>query len=124
MNSIECRRVSSAGRKNRSKAHHESVVLPKIVSLHHTDTPLDQVDLPTPEPGPREIRIRVSTCGVCHTELDEIEGRTVPPQPPIIPGHEVVGWVDEVGRQVTKWRSGRRGLDSSFQWRAERERFA
>jgi propanol-preferring alcohol dehydrogenase len=47
-------------------------------------------------PGDHEIRIRVAACGVCHTELDEIEGRTPPPRFPIIPGHQVVGQVDRV----------------------------
>jgi propanol-preferring alcohol dehydrogenase len=59
--------------------------------------PLDRVDLPTPEAAPGEIRIRLSACGVCHTELDEIEGRTAPPRLPVIPGHEAVGIVDSLG---------------------------
>ncbi len=54
-------------------------------------------DLPVPEPKRGEILIRVSTCGVCHTELDEIEGRTAPPRLPVIPGHQVVGRVIERG---------------------------
>jgi propanol-preferring alcohol dehydrogenase len=61
------------------------------------DPPLAFVDLPEPEPGPGEIRIRVATCGVCHTELDEIEGRTPPPALPVVPGHQVVGYVDACG---------------------------
>lgn len=59
--------------------------------------PLQAVDLPIPEPGPGEIRIRISACGVCHTELDEIEGRTAPPVLPVVPGHEVIGRVDVLG---------------------------
>jgi propanol-preferring alcohol dehydrogenase len=56
--------------------------------------PLELVELPIPQPAPGEVRIKVSACGVCHTELDEIEGRTAPPVLPIIPGHEVVGRID------------------------------
>jgi alcohol dehydrogenase, propanol-preferring len=85
-----------------------AMVLRKIVALDQTDTPLELVDLPIPEPRPNEVRIRVATCGVCHTELDEIEGRTPPPQLPVVLGHEVVGCVDRVGDGVTKLKEGTR----------------
>lgn len=78
-----------------------AMVLPKIVSLADVDQPLELVDLPTPEPKPGEVLVRVSACGVCHTELDEIEGRTVPPKLPIVLGHEVVGRVERLGDGVT-----------------------
>jgi len=55
--------------------------------------PLKWVDLPVPSPGPKEILVKVSACGICHTELDEIEGR-LPPNLPIILGHEIVGRVE------------------------------
>lgn len=58
--------------------------------------PLELMDLPVPEPKRDEVRLRVTACGVCHTELDEIEGRTEP-RLPIVLGHEVVGFVDAVG---------------------------
>lgn len=70
--------------------------------------PLESTELPTPEPRPGEIRIRVSACGVCHTELDEIEGRTAPPTLPIVPGHEVVGTIDAVGTNATAHALGDR----------------
>jgi propanol-preferring alcohol dehydrogenase len=70
--------------------------------------PLEAVDLPIPEPGPGEIRIRVAVCGVCHTELDEIEGRTAPPALPVVPGHEIIGRVDAVGEGVTLHAPGNR----------------
>lgn len=57
--------------------------------------PLKQVDLPTPVPKAGELLIRISTCGVCHTEIDEIEGRTPPPVFPIVPGHQAVGIVEQ-----------------------------
>jgi alcohol dehydrogenase, propanol-preferring len=57
------------------------------------DAPLELRDVPQPVPAAGEILIKVSACGVCHTELDEIEGRTPPPKLPVIPGHQVVGEV-------------------------------
>ncbi len=69
---------------------------------------LQEADVPIPEPGPGMVRIRVSACGVCHTELDEIEGRTPPPELPVIPGHEVVGRVDLPGEGVRRFKIGDR----------------
>ena len=86
----------------------KAMQLKKIVSLDDCDQPLELVDCPRPEPKAGEILIRVSACGVCHTELDEIEGRTAPPELPIIPGHEVVGRVEELGEGVTKHHVGDR----------------
>lgn len=56
--------------------------------------PLVPVDLPLPEPGPGQARIKVSVCGVCHTDLHIVEGDIVPPRYPVTPGHQVVGMVD------------------------------
>ena len=70
--------------------------------------PLDFVDLPVPAPAPDHVLIRVSACGICHTEIDEIEGRLVPPKFPIVPGHEIVGRVHAVGSEVRKYRPGDR----------------
>jgi len=58
-----------------------------VSSFDERPDPLKLVDIPVPQPGPEEIRLRVAVCGVCHTELDEIEGRTLPPAFPVIPGH-------------------------------------
>jgi propanol-preferring alcohol dehydrogenase len=70
--------------------------------------PLRPADLPDPEPGPGQVLIRVGACGVCHTELDEIEGRTAPPRLPVVPGHEVVGEVAALGEGVDALRPGQR----------------
>lgn len=70
--------------------------------------PLDAMDLPDPVPGPKEILVKVSTCGICHTELDEIEGRLVPPRLPVVLGHEVVGRVEGVGSEVSAHAKGDR----------------
>lgn len=85
-----------------------AMILPRLVSLTETDTPLQLVDLPKPKTAPGELRIRVSACGVCHTELDEIEGRTPPPSLPIVLGHEVIGQVDRLGAGTTKFQVGDR----------------
>ena len=70
--------------------------------------PLAYKDVPVPEPCENEILLKISTCGVCHTELDEIEGRTPPSRFPVIPGHQVVGNVVGKGSKVTKYIEGDR----------------
>jgi len=85
-----------------------AMVIDRIVSLAGDDAPLAPVELPDPEPGPGEVRIRVCACGVCHTELDEIEGRTAPPRLPVVPGHEVVGRVDRLGPGANRFAVGDR----------------
>jgi len=69
--------------------------------------PLELVDLPVPRPGSREILVKVSACGVCHTELDEIEGR-VQVKLPIVLGHEIVGRVESLGPGATNFKTGDR----------------
>ncbi len=64
-------------------------------------SPLDYVDLPTPEPGPDEVRIRVLCCAVCRTDLHVIEGDLPQRKMPIIPGHQIVGIVDKLGPPMT-----------------------
>lgn len=85
-----------------------AMLITKIVSLDNCDAPLEPADIAVPEPAADEIQIRVSVCGVCHTELDEIEGRTPPPRLPVVPGHQVVGRVAAVGVGVTKFGDGDR----------------
>lgn len=70
--------------------------------------PLESVLMPIPAPAPDHLLIKVSVCGICHTEIDEIEGRLVPPKYPIVPGHEIVGRVHAVGSQVRKYKPGDR----------------
>jgi propanol-preferring alcohol dehydrogenase len=59
--------------------------------------PLVAEERPVPSPGPGEMLIRIAACGVCHTELDEIEGRTPPSSLPRVPGHQVAGQVERIG---------------------------
>ncbi len=78
----------------------QALQITKQVDLLLDNEPSTLVDLPRPEPGANEVRIRILVCGVCHTELDEIEGRTPPPSYPVTPGHQVVGMVDKIGSGV------------------------
>ncbi len=82
----------------------KAMVLKKICDLSVNKTPLELMDMPVPEPGEMEVLIRVSACGVCHTELDEIEGRTPPLRFPIILGHQVVGRVEQLGSGANKFK--------------------
>ncbi len=77
------------------------MLLKRIASLDDEPEPLTLAEIPRPTPGPGEVLIRISACGVCHTELDEIEGRTAPSFLPIVLGHEVVGRVAQVGKLVS-----------------------
>lgn len=86
----------------------KAMALTEIAPIDAMRPPLMAVELPRPEPGRGEIRIRVTACGVCHTELDEIEGRTRPPRLPVVPGHEVVGRVDKLGPGTGRFPLGAR----------------
>lgn len=82
--------------------------LSQLCTIAANKNPLDLIDLPQPIPQDNEILIKVSACGVCHTELDEIEGRTPPPKLPIILGHQIVGRVHTSGPGAKKFRKGER----------------
>lgn len=86
----------------------KAMVLTEIKDLRKTREPLQLMDLPIPEPGDHEVLLKVSVCGVCHTELDEIEGRTPPPRFPVVLGHQVVGRVEQRGAKATRFSIGDR----------------
>ena len=88
----------------------KAMVLDRCVDLKQYDSPLRLMEVPVPEPGEREVLIRVSACGVCHTELDEIEGRTPPPHFPVIPGHQVVGTIVAKGPNANRYSAGGPGF--------------
>jgi len=77
----------------------KAMLLTELGDVNTHPDPLSLRTVPDPIPGEGEILIRVSACGVCHTELDEIEGRTPPPELPVILGHQVVGVIEEVGNR-------------------------
>ena len=85
-----------------------AMLLTATGSLDANPAPLVLADIDDPSPGDDEILIRVAACGVCHTELDEIEGRTPPPRLPVVPGHEVVGRVVATGGKAGRFRAGDR----------------
>jgi propanol-preferring alcohol dehydrogenase len=86
----------------------KAMVLRKICSLEGNEFPLELAEVPIPVPHEDEILVRVSACGVCHTELDEIEGRTPPSLLPVIPGHQVVGRVEKAGDKADRFAVGER----------------
>jgi len=67
---------------------------------------LELRDMPLPEPGPAEIRVKVRACGVCRTDLHIVDGELQPPSWPVIPGHEVIGEVDAAGEGVIAFEPG------------------
>jgi len=69
---------------------------------------LEWTELPDREPGPGQIRVKVSACGVCRTDLHVVDGELASPQVPIIPGHEIVGRIDRLGAGVEDLRIGER----------------
>jgi len=86
----------------------KAMLLETLADLSIEQEPLHLRQVPDPVPGDHEVLLKVLACGVCHTELDEIEGRTPPPGLPVIPGHQVVGVVSATGRQVTNFKTGDR----------------
>lgn len=86
----------------------KAMVLQNICRLEENKRPLELMDLPVPNPKEHEVLIRVLACGVCHTELDEIEGRTPPPKLPVVPGHQIVGMVQDTGKEVSRLKVGDR----------------
>ena len=68
--------------------------------LKQAGGPLEWLQLADRLPGPGEIRVRVAACGVCRTDLHVLDGELPDPRWPIIPGHEIVGRIDAIGRDV------------------------
>src|SRR4051812_7482604 len=71
-------------------------------------SPLRLEERPDPEPGPGEVRLRVSCCAICRTDLHVIEGELPRRRMPVVPGHQVVGVVDALGPGCTRLRIGQR----------------
>lgn len=80
----------------------------RAMLLRQPGGPLEPVEWPEPIPGPGEVRIKVTACGVCRTDLHIIDGELPEARFPIIPGHEVVGIIDAVGPDVPARRVGER----------------
>ncbi|MFQ6110149.1 MAG: zinc-dependent alcohol dehydrogenase family protein [Candidatus Aminicenantales bacterium] len=82
------------------------MILKRFASIDKN--PLQLVELPTPQPGPEEVLLRVRVCGVCHTDLHTVEGELSKVELPIIPGHQVVGVVEKRGEKASRFREGDR----------------
>lgn len=76
--------------------------------LHKPGEPLRERDVPIPEPGNGQIRVKVRACGVCRTDLHLVDGELPAPKLPVVPGHEIVGTVDRLGDGVDRFRIGDR----------------
>jgi propanol-preferring alcohol dehydrogenase len=85
-----------------------AMVLRRLGEVNADRELIEFARLPVPEPVERELLIMVSACGVCHTELDEIEGRTPPRHLPVILGHQVVGRIEKMGVEAGTFHTGDR----------------
>lgn len=70
--------------------------------------PLEYGDVPTPEPAADEVLVRVRACGVCRTDLHVVEGELPPRKTPVIPGHQIVGVIEQMGERARRFRTGDR----------------
>ena len=80
----------------------------RAMILEKTGEPLRALDIPVPKPAAGEILIRVSACGVCRTDLHVVDGELSKPKLPLIPGHEIVGYVAKRGRNARRFKVGQR----------------
>ena len=78
----------------------------KAMVLERPRTPLRQVELPTPTPSAAQVLVKVTACGVCRTDLHVVDGDLKDPKLPVIPGHEIVGHVSELGADPLAFREG------------------
>ena len=85
-----------------------AMLLEQLGAMTPDSKPLRPAEVPVPQPQADELLLKVRACAVCHTELDEIEGRTPPPRLPVVPGHQVVGVVERCGAAAGRFRPGDR----------------
>ena len=86
----------------------KAMVLKRLCNLRDNHEPLELIELPEPVPNDKELLVKVSACGVCHTELDEIEGRIPLVKVPLILGHQMIGRVEAIGTKVSLFNLGER----------------
>ncbi|HBZ02177.1 MAG TPA: alcohol dehydrogenase, partial [candidate division Zixibacteria bacterium] len=80
----------------------------KAMILERQRQPLQEMMIPVPSPGPDQILVKVHACGVCRTDLHVVDGDLPSPKPNLIPGHEIVGSVAQLGQGITKFKIGDR----------------
>ena len=78
----------------------------RAMVLEAQGQPLRCEELPDPLPGPGQVLLRVHACGVCRTDLHVVDGDLTEPNLPLVPGHQIVGTVREVGTEVNGFRPG------------------
>ncbi|QNN24277.1 zinc-dependent alcohol dehydrogenase family protein [Planctomycetales bacterium ZRK34] len=84
----------------------KAMVLREIGSID--DSPLKLEDMPIPEPGPQQVRIKIRCCAICRTDLHVIEGDLPEYKLPMVPGHQIIGTIDKIGRGCGHVRKGQR----------------
>jgi propanol-preferring alcohol dehydrogenase len=80
----------------------------RAMVLRHTGEPLASAELPEPKPGPGQVQVEVSACAVCRTDLHIVDGELPDAKLPLVPGHQIVGQITEVGEGVVRWSPGDR----------------
>lgn len=86
----------------------QAMILNHVHTLVNHPTPLTLTDLPVPAPADNEILVKITACGLCHTDIDEIEGRTAPSRLPMILGHQIIGSVVSNGKNARRFAPGDR----------------
>jgi propanol-preferring alcohol dehydrogenase len=84
----------------------KAVILNKPAPIEKQPLQITELEIPTP--GDKQILVKVSVCGSCHTDLDEAEGRLTPSIQPVVPGHQVVGTIADKGKDTKKYEIGHR----------------
>src|SRR5690349_5118825 len=80
----------------------------RAMILAESGKPLELRELPSPRPGPGQVRVAVRACGICRTDLHVVDGDLREPKLPLIPGHQIVGIVDALGEGVESLPLGSR----------------
>ena len=80
----------------------------RVLELRRPGEPLRLIQRATPRPGPGQVLLRVTACGVCRTDLHIVDGELPSLDHPVVPGHEIVGIVEALGPGVENLRVGRR----------------
>jgi len=80
----------------------------RAVQVSRPGGPFEMVEREIPEPGPRQVRVKVQACGLCHSDSLTKEGHWPGIRYPRVPGHEIAGVIDAIGSEVPQWRPGQR----------------
>lgn len=80
----------------------------RAMLMKHPHESLQAVDLPIPQPNANEVLLKIRACGICRTDLHVVDGELTQPKLPVIPGHQIVGQIEKLGRDVKKFSVGQR----------------